>query len=108
MSNASMRELRARWYESLKCAEEYWAENKIAEADRCFRRAFNQSKQICRKSGKADLSVEITLKTITEFHRARGHHYELALYHGLIWLWYVERWLRNFRSGAKRAAGPSP
>jgi hypothetical protein len=100
MSNASTRELRARWYQSLRDGEQCWAERRLADADRCFRRAFNQAKKIGRKTSKPDLSVEITLKTMAEFHLSCGNYYALVLYRGLTWLWYFERWLGK-RRGAR-------
>jgi len=98
MNNAQIRELRFQWSQCIQDGNQLWTERKIDSAEKSFRKAFNLAKTISRKTGKPDVSVEITLKTMTEFYRAHGNYINAAFYYSLTRLWYVERWFKQRNS----------
>ena len=103
MNNEDIRKLRAEWSQCMQDGNGLWAERKVDEAEKKFRRAFRLSKQISRAVNKCDLSVEITLKTMTEFYRGHASYVKAALYYAFTKFWYVECWMKfGFRRRNRR------
>ena len=103
-----IRSLRAQWHQKLQEANELWTERDLAGAEKSFRKAFNIAKKVSRKAGKPDISVDITLKSMSEFYNSHGNYYSFALYFALTKFWQAECWFKKtFGRGARGARGRS-
>src|SRR5271170_2038405 len=110
MKSEEIRDLRLQWSQCIQDGNKYRGERKFDKAERSFRRAFNIARKISRKTGKPDIAVEVTLKTIVQFYRVQGNYVGAGIYYGLTGLWWMQCWLSgNLNSGAHIASGaPAP